>query len=152
MKQVLVGATISVDPDLLGFRLIGGGRSEWITVAETAAALGMSARHIRRLCAKGELRHKRLGKLYRVHTSELVRNKETPRAVLVPPAPTSTSASEPPADMVDECVVGSRPSSQPASAASRAPVRPVASASEVMRSLYLNKATGLWETRRRPAR
>lgn len=70
MKQVLVHATISVDAYLLG---LGDGSSvepHWASVEEAAEGLGVSRRQIRRLCKEGKLRHKRVGKLYRVHTSE----------------------------------------------------------------------------------
>ena len=69
MKQVLIGATLSIDADLLGVRPTSG--KEWVTAAEAAAALRVSGRHIRRLCITGQIRHKRVGKLYRIHVSEL---------------------------------------------------------------------------------
>lgn len=68
MKQVLVQATLSVDGDIL---LPTDSRREWVTVEEAASALNVSGRTIRNQCQAGKLRHKRVGKLYRVHVSEL---------------------------------------------------------------------------------
>src|SRR5262249_49236106 len=42
------------------------------------AALSVSGRHIRRLCVKGKLRHKRVGKLYRIHADELAVSAAAP--------------------------------------------------------------------------
>jgi excisionase family DNA binding protein len=132
MKQVLVQAKISASDDLLRFSSNAGAQGEWLTVEQAAEALNCCSRTIRNLCKAGKLRYRRVGKLYRVHVSELSLPAQPRRTDAEPAASASPRA-------------GKSEPSRPAKSVSEPRTREEEIAYDVLRRMRRNKRTGDWE-------